>query len=319
MDLGSLDDLAIPTPATFAAIDLSVMTASIEASIAEGQAECARIEAEVLRIATDPATIAEMADGAGGAVHAASLQTWIALAERAGVPYVPAEIVARIAIRDAWDSIEGRIEDLDPRGDEIMNAVRYAAGGGYWRTDLCASSDVKWQLSQSGTFEVPDHFALDDPRIMDMHWGMSEILILGRPIMSPVLVDGWPVEFRVFIGGEAQEDGAVSFYYPQVGDAAERAAGTDPRLQEAAAQAREWALSMTALRERLGLLPFLPGRDFAPDARIGATIDFMLTEERGLVMIDAGPGFGFGAHPCCFIDSSVTGTRWRLADGVEAR
>lgn len=319
MDLGSLDDLAIPTPAAFAALDLSAMTASIEASIAEGQAECARVEAEVARITTDPATIADMADSTGGAVHAASLQTWIALAERAGVPYVPAEVVARIPMADAWESVEGRIEEGDPRGDEIMKAVAHAAGGGYWRTDLCACSDVKWQLSQSGTFEVPTWFGLDDPRIMDMHWGMPEILILGRPLMTPVMVDGWPVEFRVFVGGSAEEDGAVSFYYPQVGDAAERAAQDDPRLREAAEQARGWALSMTALRDRLGLLPFLPGRDFVPDAGIGATIDFMLTEERGLVMIDAGPGFGFGAHPCCFIDSPVTGTRWRLADGVEAR
>ena len=45
----------------------------------------------------------------------------------------------------------------------------------------------------------------------------------------------------------------------------------------------------------------------------------MLTEEMGLVMVDAGPGYGAGAHPCCFIDQPVTGRAWALAEGVEAR
>src|SRR3546814_9410353 len=70
---------------------------------------------------------------------------------------------------------------------------------------------------------------------------------------------------------------------------------------------------MYAEHQSLGLTPWLPPGE--PNADIGATIDFMLTDERGMVMIDAGPGYGSGAHPCCFISSPVEGIRWMLAPG----
>ena len=152
----------------------------------------------------------------------------------------------------------------------------------------------------------------DDPRMIDMHWGLPSVTIIGRPRMTPVRVNGYPVEFRVFHGGNA-EDGAASFYYPQAG----RFNPSD-ELQASMKLARTYAGRLHTKRADLGLTPWMPGMG-DPDDAIGSTIDFMLTEEAGLVLVDAGPGYGFGAHPCCFIDQPVAGERWHLADGVALR
>ncbi len=155
-------------------------------------------------------------------------------------------------------------------------------------------------------------FCLDDPRIMDMHFGMPDVKVIGRPLVKPARVNGWPVEFRVFCGSAQSEHGAVSFYYPQAGKFRVTKA-----LDSAMTEARKCALRLYQAREDLGLVPWLPPGE--PSMQIGATIDFMLTESGDIVLVDAGPGFGFGAHPCCFIGVPVQGRRWRLADGVEIR
>lgn len=250
-----------------------------------------------------------------GPVHGASLQIWNKIADLAGVPTVTADLVASIPCSLLDDDIFcwNSVKDLDPvKHASIIAAIEYAKSGGFWRTDQCAPAMVKWQLSENGRFELDPHFSLDDPRIMDMHFGLPTIDILARPLMTPIRVNDWPVEFRVFFGCQAAQDGAVSFYYPQAGDFE-----ITPELEAAAEQARAYGTAMYAKRHELGLTPWMPPAE--PTDNVGATIDFMLTEERGLVMIDAGPGFGCGAHPCCFIDVPIEGTRWKPAPGVEIR
>ncbi|AXK43929.1 hypothetical protein [Erythrobacter aureus] len=293
--------------------DLSVIGQSIEASMASAEAARTAIADRFTEESVPASKIGEQA----GPVHAASLQVWNEVASRAGVPTVEAKLIADIPMSVLneglfyWDQVSAPLDD--ERHASVIAAIDYAKTGGFWRTDLCAHGWVKAQISETGSFELETTFSLDDPRIMDIHFGMPSVTILARPTLTPVRVNGWPVEFRVFFGGAAAEDGAVSFYYPQAGDI-----DVTPELEAAAQQAREYGAAMYAKRKELGLIPWLPGLS-EPDDQIGASIDFMLTEERGLVMIDAGPGFGHGAHPCCFIDSPVEGIRWKLADGVQPR
>src|SRR3546814_1969111 len=74
------------------------------------------------------------------------------IAERSGVPYVDATLIASIPsdlLNDDlfyWDEIK----PLDPeRHASIIAASAYAKSGGLWRTDICAPYSVKGQLSET--------------------------------------------------------------------------------------------------------------------------------------------------------------------------
>ena len=297
---------------TLAALNLDCIGANVEKSLASALAARANQEADFAARAIP----AQDVGSRSGPVHAASLLIWNELARRAEVPFVEANLIATIPSELLDEDLFCWNETTKPldadRHAPLLAAMEYAKTGGFWRTDICSSSWTKIQLSETGRFETESTFSLDDPRIMDMHYGLPNIQILGRPLLTPKRIGDWPVEFRVFFGGTAAEDGAVSFYYPQAGKFE-----VTPDLQAAAEEARAYGAALYTKRKELGLTPWLPPAE--PTDEIGATIDFMLTEEHGLVMIDAGPGFGFGAHPCCFIDTPVEGIRWALADGVEAR
>ena len=296
----------------FAALSGPAMAAMIEQSIASGEARCKSIEDDYVARITPTMAIASMLPGEGGLMHAASLLAWNEIAALVDVPAVPAELITSLPMNNVYAYMECQLDPRDPDFAPFQVARDYIATGGFWRTNLCASGDVKYQLSNTGLFTMPRVLDLDDPRIIDMHYGLPAIDIIARPTMTPKRINGFPIEFRVFFGGQAEQSGAVAFYYPQAG-----AFTPTDELIAAAEEARIMAQKMFAKREELGLVPMLPG---GPEGtEIGATLDFMLTEDEGLVFIDAGPGYGYGAHPCTFIDSPVEGTRWHLAPGVTPR
>lgn len=290
---------------------MNAMAADMESRMAEANAAKLVLQRTYEERRVRPERIGTEA----GPVHAASILVWARLAEMAGIPFIPATVVATLDMDTVMEMADGDLSDAigDDQRAEIAKAVAYANAGGYWRTEICAGEEVKYRMG-SGQ-DLPDvlPIRMDDLRIYEMHYGMPSVTIVGRPRLTPVRHAGYPVEFRIFNGCQAEEDGAVSWYYPQAGTFE-----TTPELEAAMTQAAEWGVALHELRERMGLLPWLPDRGAETD-RIGSTIDFMLTEEMGLVMVDAGPGYGAGAHPCCFIDRPVTGRAWALAEGVEAR
>src|SRR3546814_14618782 len=87
------------------------------------------------------------------------------------------------------------------------------------------------------------------------------IEVLARPLLTPVRVGNWPVEFRVFFGGAAEEDAAISFYYPQADEFEITHA-----LESDAEQARTWGKAMYAEHNSLGLKPWLPRSE---ESRVG--------------------------------------------------
>lgn len=248
-----------------------------------------------------------------GPIHAASILSWIRLAEIANIPHIPVEVVAVISMVDAWSLTDCKPQDVSPRGSlALAQANAYCQAGGFWRTEICAGIDVKVAMAEG--LDLPEilPFNLADSRLLELHASLPTITVVGRPRLTPVRVNGYPVEFRTFWGGKAQE-AAVSYYYPQAGEFP-----LTPVLEAHMSQAQAWGETLYRLRAELGLIPWVP-EDGEPDSGIGATIDFMLTEEAGLVLVDAGPGYGYGAHPCCFIDTPVSGRRWQLASGVAIR
>lgn len=248
-----------------------------------------------------------------GQVHAASILVWVRIAEIAGVPFIPAETVATLPMSIVEKVMDNRDDEMTPDEIETMRAATaFCRTGGYWRTELCAPHEVKSAMAHN--VSMPDFLPLylDDPRMLDMHYNMPDVKIVSRPRLTPVRHAGWPIEFRTFFGGRAQS-GAASWYYPQTGRFE-----TTPELEALMDRAIEMGRLLHETRERLGLVPCLPERSLT-DAAIGSTIDFMMTEEMGLVLVDAGPGYGYGAHPCCFLESEVEGRRWHLADGVDVQ
>ena len=248
-----------------------------------------------------------------GLVHAASILVWCRIAEIAQVPFIPCELIASLPMRTVEKFLDGRDDEMSE--DEkclLSKANAYCRSGGYWRTEICAPMHVKMGMAHDRALPdiIPLH--LDDPRLWDMHYNMPDVKIISRPRLTPVRHADWPVEFRTFFGGQSA-DGAASWYYPQAG----RFEVTD-ELQSHMDCALEMGRKLHETREALGLIPALPDMHGA-GPHIGSTIDFMLTEEMGLVLVDAGPGAGYGAHPCCFIDVPVEGRRWHLAEGVRLR
>lgn len=242
----------------------------------------------------------------------ASILTWCRIAEEVGVPYIPVNPVASVPMTAIWKAIDTP-ELLTPdESAALAAATAVGKSGRFWRTEFCASMDVKWSRSVNKPVIDADDlmFCVDDPRIIDMHYGMPAVTLIERPMMTPVRFAEWPVEFRVFIGGRTDGD-AVSFYYPQAGVFRP----TDP-LEVAMSEALLLGQRLDKQRRRSGMVPVIGSR---VGEQIGVTLDFMLTTERGLVLVDAGPGFGYGAHPCCFIDQPIIGRRWHLAHGVQLR
>ena len=212
-----------------------------------------------------------------------------------------------------WGLLDQQPDKVDAEATaEFFKANAYAARGGYWRSEYCAGGQVKQAMSLGADLPEILLLDLDDPRMIDMHWAVPFLTIVGRPRLTPVRVNGYPVEFRVFNNPTA-ENSAVSFYYPQAGQFE-----VTSELEAAMTQAQEWGMKLHALRAELGLIPWLPEMETENEI-IGSTVDFMLTKEQGLVLVDAGPGAGYGAHPCCFIDQPIVGRRWQLADGVTLR
>jgi len=234
-----------------------------------------------------------------GCFPAASLTSWLPIVTAAGVPFIPAEIVAEIPMQsllrfDHFDD-EKIQADLAPLDQLCKNPVP----GTVLRWDCCAPMGVKHVMGRPGDGECPAHektwFSPDDPRAYDIFFEtpLDIMRVLRRPWVPALMHEGYPVEFRVYV-----EDGLVvgaSNYYVQM---------ALPATEEMLGYARQAvALTEKILEEadKQGKRPINPGRRESPPGKPRVTLDFLVRRENHeVVFIEAGPGFGSGAHPCCF-------------------
>lgn len=223
-------------------------------------------------------------------MNVVSLGDWLDLCRAQGVPYVPADLVGTIEVADLWPVFDGERTE----GADRLHALTQQAESAdtMLRWDCCASIEVKHRLG-SGRPEWDPSFTrmvVDDPRFADIlfEWPEPTLRLWRRPWIPARVVDGWPVEFRVFV--DQGHVIGVSSYYPQ------RPLPDDPWLPVAARAAR--------IVER-DLLPAAPG---------AFTADFLLTPDDDLLFLEGGPPHRLlgGAHPCCFVPGHTTGVA--LAD-----
>ena len=229
-----------------------------------------------------------------GTFPAPSLMRWMEAAELAGVPAVPAEAVGTVAI----DAV---LQFDVPNGEGVAEAMATLEAvnalveeGTMLRWDCCAGYGVKASLGEGSAPAVADKQLFpDDPRAFDLLYDFpsEEIALVKRPWVQAQVIDGFPVEFRVFV-----EDGrpvAVANYYLQ------RDLPDTSAMRQAAGQAVIHTQAILDVLKQQGAVPAMP-RQPNPQ-QVAATLDFLVTPDNAVLFLEAGPGHFFGAHPCAFL------------------
>lgn len=251
-----------------------------------------------------------------------SLGDWLGAAVAAGVTYVDAELIAEAQTDDVrkfdWDE-PARNERLRALWQTIKAADRPDS---ILRWDICSSGSVKAAMSQPGAGSRPRMWKgtpsveFDDPRLQDVidDWRHPTLRIWRRPWVRAAIVNGYPVEFRVFVRDDQVV--GISSYYPQrplsiawrpVIDKVEWLAR---RLIAAAGRMSHWRIADCGLD---------------PD-RLHCTLDFLVEPDPHQdaafpIFLEGGPPHvagSWGAASCCFREGEVRGVALRDLNHCEA-
>lgn len=234
-----------------------------------------------------------------GTFSAVSLKSWMEYALVANVPAVGAELVAEINVEEV---LQFEYPEISQQAMAALEEINSSLDENHMlRWESCAPSGVKFAMASAQSMrDVPLYDRAlhpGDPRAFEIlyQFPKEKVGIFKRPIVDPLLVDGYPVEFRVYINNS--EVVAVSNYYPQM-SLPETYANIDH-----AKLAIAYAKRILDAVKASGFHVFYEGNE--PNDRIDASLDFMLLDNGRLVFLEGGPGYGFGAHPCCFYDPNA--------------
>jgi hypothetical protein len=223
---------------------------------------------------------------------------WLDLAERVGVPYVPAEFSPPVLVAEMEAALEA--DELD--GPELaptvgsayrwLSAQKQAAGDQRMmaRWECCTDDAGKARAARGeGWSPAWTRVDLDSPRVFDCTVGEVTRLCV-RPWVDALRFDGYPVEFRVYYGPDGFQ--GVSNYHPQrslagLGDVGKYMVKV------------HWLTSLLA------------AQDAFP---VGFTADFIVSADPwDVLLLEGGPPHEFdpegrpSAHPCCFPPGQVRG------------
>lgn len=164
------------------------------------------------------------------------------------------------------------------------------------RWDCCAGLDIKHGMSR-GTVPGMEGRKLYpmEPRTFDIlyEFPANEVSVFRRPWIQAKTLEGFPVEFRVFV-----EDGkpvGVANYYLQ------RDLPNTHEIHQAARQALSHTHAILQVMDDEGVFPSVQNQP--RPQQVCATLDFLLLDSGEVWFLEAGPGHHFGAHPCSFLQS----------------
>ena len=238
-----------------------------------------------------------------------ALEDWIEAARRAGVPYVSAEKVAVFEKMDLqYHEYSGPHQKrLDNAFEKVASARRPQT---MMRWDCCASGWIKASLSaggNGGNDEQRQALPVDSRllEVLEIHPRML-VPVWQRPWIKDLIrhEKKWPVEYRAFISEGRLT--AISSYYiqrplQQDDEALQGVAQATRKLVTAIEGPLEWppdiAETMTA-RLMVSSMSGTPTNGPTTNG-IHGTVDFVVTEH-GVLMLEGGPPWWAGAHPCCF-------------------
>lgn len=303
----------------------AIMSADIDAQIEAGRKR--RLAANAFNrdvLLSSEAILARNPGDAPGRFNFLSLPAWLAVVDRAGVPFIPAREIASLDV-DLFSQVFDGVQS--PEFTRFMESLIDGIGKNeILRMEQCAPDTVKSEMGYGR--DLGDGLEVDrdtgeksvdlwSPRFFDtfMDLGHAQVRGYARPKAATVRVPGdwdgikgeWPVEFRVFV-----QDGVVtgvSAYYPQAPLDADRWLGL---AREAGRLAEQIVAGMAELNLGVGnglLCGDRPVDRARAEASPGTelwgpqdfTMDFLLDADKGhLVFLEGGPGGWRQAAPCCF-------------------
>lgn len=253
---------------------------------------------------------------APGMFIGASLGAWLQHAEAAGLPTIAATKVASIP-RQAFLRFDEVLPEYAAVWPDFERVRAGAPQGSMLRWDHCSSLDIKGDLADGviPNNEARTNLHPGDPRAYDllMEYPSDDLPVWQRPWVDAKMIDGFPVEFRVFVA-DSQLLGIAS-YYPQ------RPLPDSADIRAHVEECRYLAATLVAHLDAEGIRPWMPNYTgkFDP-TRVSATLDFLVDVDGNVVFIEAGPPFGAGAHPCAFVDcDAISGVALALAPGATLR
>ena len=230
-----------------------------------------------------------------GAFPAASLRAWLSIAQCCGVPHVPAHWETSLPIEPLLH-FDAPIDGTQASLDALARLNEAVEDGRMLRWDCCAPWGVKSAMGNGFKQPSRSEMALEvgDPRAFELIYDFPApaIDVFSRPWVQAMMFEDFPVEFRVFVV-EGKIAG-VSNYYPQ------RKLPDHPRIRQMVREIVGYAQCMINKANERGLRPWMPRVEASGQPKFSATLDFLVLSSARIVLLEGGPGFGFGAHPCCF-------------------
>ena len=258
---------------------------------------------------------------------AASFSAWSEIVNAAGIPSIPSKVVDELHVESLlrFDEIIDREGNINPEMEfahtqlmRLKEINKSLEADNMLRWDVCAPLGIKLFMAReqdAGLLHLGSkkrvlkelipmedrYLQIDDPRAFDILFEHLKptVKIIKRPLVEPMKIEGYPAEFRVFI--KDNEVLGVSNYYPQM------SMPNKDYLVAYAEQSKVYAEKIIEACHKEKAFPVnhkkhIGNNDYLPMEQVTATLDFMVTEGGILTFIEAGPSYGFGAHPCCFFD-----------------
>ena len=251
------------------------------------------------------------ANNADGKFCPTSLEDWLELCQRTGVPHVPARKVTELRREDylSFDTQGDHSQRLKAAGQEIQAARKRDH---MMRLDCCSDAEIKYRMAQGEPDfrEEFDHILFGDPRAFDLvaEHPRDILPVWQRPWQDTMRVDGYPVEYRAFV-----RDGRVrgiSSYYPQ------RPLPEFPEhLRAVALMTGRLAAALEGpfLWNNTGMLLHLEldprGVHFTADFLVTPQEEVLslVTPQEEVIFLEGGPPHELGAHMCCFRPGEIEG------------
>ncbi|MFK4706120.1 hypothetical protein ABIC83_002959 [Roseateles asaccharophilus] len=252
----------------------------------------------------------------GGRFIGTSLGDWMSRVNDAGVPAVPADKIATFARSAFLELMDGGDDRTVAAMAPLREALAKLPPDAMARFDPCSGVELKHVIAEGlePTRSDRQDLLAFDPRAFDIihEFPADHVDVWSRPWIRAKKIDGYPVEFRVFV--ENSEIKGVASYYPQ------RPLPQTGEISGYVGDCLNLTYRVLDHLQRSKETPWMPSYEGRfVEGLVSATLDFIVTDDGNVLFLEAGPPYGAGAHPCAFIDQEIRGVALALAPGVSLR